>query len=110
MYDHRDNGPIQIISNLNEIPFEKEADQDIQDKIRENFFSPRHIKGHFEREGWQKFEAYVLFGDALSVSAYKVFSDGMISREDDRIILDKLPILQRQYDGVFRTPLRSPKD
>lgn len=106
-YVQDDHGPFQIISNLNEIPFDKEEDQHLRDEIKTSFFSPRYVEGCFEREGWQKFEACVLYGEYFYISTYKVFPNGMISMEDATPILDKLPILRRQYHGVFRTPLRS---
>ena len=109
-YVRGDAGPFQIISNLNEIPFEKGASQNIQDEIKKSFFRPQYIEGDFGSEGWQKFEASVLYDDALFVVTFKVFPNGLVFMEGDNRIAEGLPILQRQYDGVFRTPLRPLND
>ena len=109
-YVHGDTGPFQIISNLNEIPFREEANKDIQNKIKKDFFKPRYIEGDFDKEGWQKFEACVLYKNALYTAIFKVFPNGMIDMENDNPIATGLFIHQRQYDGVFRTPLRSLHD
>lgn len=107
--DKQGAGPFQIISNLNEIPFNEKVCQSLVDDIKSLFFIPQYIEGSFEKEGWQKFKACVLFKDALFAAAFKVFYDGMISLEDndDDFTLYDLPIHQRKYYGVFRTQIGS---
>ncbi len=106
-YVHGDDGPFQIISDLNEIPCNKEVSQYIRYKIKENFFSPRYIEGSTEKKGWPQFAAYVFYGNALYVVTFTVLPNGKIDIGNSDLVLDELPILQRQYAGVFRTPLRS---
>ncbi|WP_347888499.1 SEL1-like repeat protein [Nitrosomonas europaea] len=105
-YAQTEHGPFQIITKLNEISFDEGVDQLVLDKITASLFSPRHIAGNSKNEGWQEFEACVLYGDALLASTFKLFQDGRVSMEDDNCIIDNLPILQRRYNGIFRTPLR----
>lgn len=111
-YTHFENKPIQIISNLNEIPFDEGISQDARNRLKEFlringlFFSPQYIGGDFGREGWQQFEVCILDGNVWGVGTFRIFFDGGASTVDTCHVLE-LPILQRQYDGVFRTPLRS---
>jgi hypothetical protein len=102
-YAHIKGKPFQIISNFNEISFDQETDKKIQE-IKTSFFSPRHIEGSFEKEGWQRIETCLLYGDALHSGVFKIFLDGRVFVESHSCIFDKLLILKRQYDGVFRIP------
>lgn len=106
--------PYQIITDLNEIPFDTEADQYVIDKIKDSIFVPRSIEfiprcfeGRLPTEGWEKLEACFLLGNNLYIQTFEVFLNGMISLKEGSCILNKLPILQHEYDGIFRKPLRS---
>lgn len=114
--------PFQIISNLNEVTFDKNENRHIYDEIKASLFSLQYVEGNFENEGWQKFKGWALWRgtvltstldptvirkSALFTSTFKVFADGNVSTENKVCVFDKLPILQRQYNGIFRTPLRS---
>ncbi|SHL59100.1 TPR repeat [Nitrosospira sp. Nsp11] len=105
--------PYQIITDLNEIPFDTEADQYVIDKIKDSIFVPRSIEfiprcfeGNLPKEGWEKLEACVLHGNNLYFQTFEVFLNGWISLKDGSCILNELPILQHEYDGIFRKPLR----
>ncbi len=98
----------QLISNLKELPCEKEEIQRIQERTKHNFFRPQHVNGSFEIEGYQQFKAVILFDNALWGGMFDVFSDGnYFNSECCDCIIDDVAILRRQYGGVFRTPLRS---
>jgi hypothetical protein len=104
-YVRGNDGPFQIIFDLNEIPFVKNASSEIQEKIKISIFSPRNIEGSIAIEGWEKFETCVLYGSALFVVVYKVFRNGSISMENNHCIFANLPILKRKYKDILRTPL-----
>lgn len=105
-YVQSEYGPFQLITHLDEIPFKDEGmDQNIRDTIKASIHNPEYLEGSFERDGWQAFKACVLYGGALFSSVMRVFSNGRVSLEEDRAIADNLLLLQRQYHGIFRTPL-----
>lgn len=108
VYD--DYGPYQIITNLNEIPFVNDASISIIDKFKTSFFRPKWEKDPFhewkEIESSHIYKACVLYGDALYATTFQMYLNATINVKEMNCIIEKLPILCRQYDGVFRSPLR----
>lgn len=104
-----ENGPYQIISSINEIAFDEDVNQHIQDEIKSSLFSPHYIEGNFAEEGWQTYGACVLYENALYITIFKIFPNGNISIEFSDRIFNELPILRRQYNGIFRIPILSLK-
>lgn len=103
---HSNNGPIQIISDVNEIPFKNNVTLPLPSKDGKEFsFKPKFIEGSFEKEGWQQLEVWALLQNRIYVSTFKVFSNGNFDIEEE-IFISELLILQRQYHFIFRTPLR----
>lgn len=104
-YTQGEAGPFQIIFNFDEIPFVKNASSEIQEKIKLSIFSPRSIEGNIAIEDWERFETCVLYSNALFVIVFKVCRNGSVFMENDRCIFANLPVLQRQYKRLLRTPL-----
>jgi hypothetical protein len=75
-------------------------------EVFDSFIPFRHVEGVFSKEGWQRFEACILHGDAFYAAKFRVFSDGKVEMECDTPIAGDLLILRRTYDGIFRSPLQ----
>lgn len=103
-YAHSNYGPIQIITDVNEIPFENKVTLRTSEVGKKFSFKPKFIEGSFEKEGWQQLEVWVLLQNRIYVSTFKVFSNGNFDIEEE-IFISELLILQCQYHFIFRTPL-----
>lgn len=105
-YAHSNNGPIQIISDVNEIPLKNNVTLLLPAEDGKEFsFKPKFIEGSFEKEGWQQLEVWALLQNGIYISTFKVFSNGNFDIEEE-IFISELLVLQRQYHFIFRTPLR----
>ena len=71
---------------------------------------PRVIDGDLANDGWRRFEACVLYSNALFRARFKVFTSGTVEMESDEPMADELPLRMRRYDGIFRTPPADPAD
>ncbi|HCB15344.1 MAG TPA: hypothetical protein DEP36_17500, partial [Gammaproteobacteria bacterium] len=99
-----DEGPFQVISEVGEIPVGDSLEKSLLNRLRESIAPMQYLDGSFEKDGWQRYEATILYSNAVFKTTLKLMPSGMVDMESDEPIAVELPILRRQYDGPLRTP------
>ncbi len=68
----------------------------------EKLSSLRLLDGSSKNDGWRRFVGYVLYGNALFQSTFKVWDKGIVEMMDDQPIVGDLPAQGPRFDGIFR--------
>ncbi|WP_295622974.1 tetratricopeptide repeat protein [uncultured Lamprocystis sp.] len=105
-----EDGPFQILDDIQALPMDGGGRAALPQDVRQAPAPPRALDGDLATDGWRRFDACVLYSNALFRATFKVLSTGMIEIEDNQPIATDLPIRTRRYDGIFRTPLSAPAD
>lgn len=105
-YVQFNQAPLLILFSSDEIPFKSGVKQYLKSLAKTIFSTPVYIGGTFKKEGYQEFKVCALHEKTLLICIFKVRFDGQVSL-DDYTETANLPILLRNYNEIFRTPLNS---
>lgn len=100
------DGPFHIVLSINDIPFINELEKNDYFLEWEEKISPQYICGDFKTEGFMELEVSALKSKTLYNFKFRVYESGSISTIEKHELIADLPILQRQYNGIFRTTLK----
>ena len=103
-----EDGPFQIVDDICALPMDDGSRDALPPEVRQAIAPPCALNGDLATDGWRRFDACVLYGNALFRATFKVLSTGIVEMEDVQPIASDLPIRMRRYDGIFRTPLSDP--
>jgi hypothetical protein len=101
-----EDGPFLIVDEPRALPIDHGAERaTLAPEVQAAIQPPRALDGTLDSDGWRRFECSLLYGRALFHAILKVAATGMVDMEGDKQIAADLPIRERRYDGIFRTPL-----
>jgi TPR repeat protein len=101
-----EDGPFLIVDEPRALPIDHGAERaTLAPEVQAAIQPPRALDGTLDSDGWRRFECSLLYGRALFHAILKVAATGMVAMEGDKQIAADLPIRERRYDGIFRTPL-----
>jgi hypothetical protein len=106
------------LERIDDITVDAELQARLQAPLGSLLAPIRHLDGDIETDGWARFLDFTLSGRDLFLNTDKVLADGMVECEndldingsvveDETAVAKDLPIPQRRYNGVFRTPPRT---
>jgi len=98
-----DEGPFHIVEESDAIPILGDAQDSLPEDLQNAIVPMRALGEHVETHGYQRFDACILYSNALFKSTLKLFPSGLIEMEGEEPIASDLPIHVRRYDGPFRT-------
>jgi TPR repeat protein len=103
-----DDGPFHLVERVEHMAADIELREDLQALIGSVLTPIRYLDGDMESDGSARFEAFTLYGRDLFLSTYKVLADGMVECENEEAdpVARNLPIPQRRYNTIFRSPPR----
>ncbi len=99
-----EKGPFHIVSTIDDIPIEGTPGKTFPADLCSQLSRVRYLDGTFEDDGYQRYEATLMYADGIFRATMKLDRSGKIDMEGDELIAASLPILQREYIGAFRTP------
>lgn len=101
-----EEGPFQIITAADQIPFIDPNDRSKLAEAAEALAPPKPIDLEPARADQWGLSAAILYSNALFTADFAVLPGGMVEMLNDDPIAANLPIFGRRYDGIARSPLQ----
>ncbi|MEP5700149.1 MAG: tetratricopeptide repeat protein, partial [Sneathiella sp.] len=101
--------PFHIVEAANDIPFQDSKTNTLFPKNGTEI-SPIQLTDPGQREALFTANATVLYSNSLFNSEFLIPDNGIIEMLNDDVLADDLPILKRNYEGIFRSSLHRSDD
>ncbi len=101
-FDRQKKDRFQLVTNVDELNWPTNSKIKIPETLRQSLHPIRYLSGQFNNEGWQRYQALVLWQKSLLQCEFNVHDDGEITMEASTTLFKNLPVSLTRYQGAFR--------